>query len=405
MRRALITIGCVLGFAAPAHASPGDLTVTRHEQLSPRMQEYGFTTPALSGETNVRILLPSGYAAHPARRYPVLYLLHGCCDFDVPGSRAWTVHGEAEKATAGLGLIVVMPDGGRGGFYSDWYRNGLGGPPKWETYHLSQLLPWVDREFRTRANRRGRVIAGLSMGGFGAMKYAAIHPDWFVAAASFSGAVDTNNDSELLDALSALDGGGPGAVWGLRSVDETRWRGDNPVDLAENLRGLKLTLRTGNGEPGPYDDPNSGSDPIESSVHVATLNLHHTLGKLGIPHVFEDYGPGHHAWPYWARDLVRTLPDLMATLKHPPAFPKRIAYRSVDPAYDIYGWRVERAGSDPAFSRLSRASRRGFTFAADSDAVVTTPRRFPGPRLKVPVKASGKPVHVKLRCRRACRVV
>jgi pimeloyl-ACP methyl ester carboxylesterase len=249
------------------------------------------------------------------------------------------------------------------------------------------------------------VIAGLSMGGFGAMKYAAIHPDWFVAAASFSGAVDTNNDTELLDALSALDGGGPGAVWGLRASEETRWRGDNPWDLAENLRGLQLTLRTGNGEPGPDDDPNSGTDPVESSVHTATLNLHAKLGQLKIPHLFEDYGPGHHAWPYWARDLVKTLPDLMATLEHPPALPKRVTYTSVDPAYDVYGWSVEKKGNLPSFSRLSRASRKGFTIAADSDAVVTIPRRFPGPRLKVPVKLAGKPVHVRLRCRRTCRVV
>jgi S-formylglutathione hydrolase FrmB len=393
-----------LALAAPASAAPDDLTVTRHDQLSPRMQEYGFTTAALTGETNVRVLVPEHYAAHPRRRYPVLYLLHGCCDFDVPGSRAWTVHGEAEKATAGLDLIVVMPDGGRGGFYSDWYRNGLGGPPMWETYHLSQLLPWVDREFRTRANRRGRVVAGLSMGGFGAMKYAAIHPDWFVAAATFSGAVDTNAVGDTAEALSALDGGGPGSVWGIRSLNETRWHGDNPTDLAENLRGLQLTLRTGNGEPGPYDDPNSGTDPIESAVHTATLNLHAALDRLKIRHVFEDYGGGHHAWPYWARDLVRTLPDLMATLEHPPALPRRVTYRSVDPAYDVYGWSVERKGSDPAFSRLSRAGLRGFTFAADTDAVVTTPRRFPGPRLHVPVKATGKPVHVTLRCRKTCRV-
>ena len=139
----------------PAHASarrPDSVTRSR-AALAAAAVEYGFNTAALLGETNVRILLPDGYAERPERRYPVLYLLHGCCDFDVPGSRAWTTHGEAEEATAGLPLIVVMPDGGRGGFYSDWFRNGLGGPPMWETYHLDQLMPWVDREFRTRAGR------------------------------------------------------------------------------------------------------------------------------------------------------------------------------------------------------------------------------------------------------------
>jgi S-formylglutathione hydrolase FrmB len=389
---------------ATASAAADDLTVTRHEQLTPRLQEYGFTTAALSDETNVRILLPADYAAHPKRRYPVLYLLHGCCDVDVPGSRAWTTHGEAEKATEGLGLIVVMPDGGRGGFYSDWYNNGLGGTPMWETYHLDQLLPWVQANFRTRARREGRVIAGLSMGGFGAMKYAAEHPDWFVAAATFSGAVDTNQIASEVDALSALDGGVPGSVWGTRQTEEVRWRTNNPWDLAENLRGLNLTLRTGNGEPGPYDDPNSGTDPLESSVHDQTVALHDKLESLTIPSTFEDYGPGHHAWPYWARDLVKTLPTFMATLKHPPPAPKRVTYTSALPEYEVYGWQVKVDRPALEFSRLANAGRRGFTLEGSGDAVVTTPRRYDGaevavgdaaaktikgPRLAIPVPLTG----------------
>jgi S-formylglutathione hydrolase FrmB len=296
--RAAVLAAFLLLPATAAAAGPGDLTVTRTEQLSPRLVEYGFTTPALAGETNVRIVLPAGYKDHPRRHYPVLYLLHGCCDADVPGSRAWTVHGEAEQATAAYPLIVVMPDGGRGGFYSDWYRNGLGGTPEWETYHLGELMPWVDEHFRTRARRGGRVIAGLSMGGYGAMKYAAEHPDRFVAAATFSGAVDLNQIAPEVEGLSALDGGTPGSVFGLRQTEEIRWRTQNPWDLADNLRGLQLTLRTGNGEPGPYDSPGSGTDPLESSVHDQTVALHDRLTQLGIPHVFDDYGPGHHAWPY-----------------------------------------------------------------------------------------------------------
>ncbi|MEA2124544.1 MAG: hypothetical protein QOI80_1326 [Solirubrobacteraceae bacterium] len=379
-----LALALALLFPAVAAADGADdLTVTRSDQLSPRLREFGFTTPALSGETNVRILLPAGYDAHPNRRYPVLYLLHGCCDFDVPGSRAWTTHGEAEEATAGLPLIVVMPDGGRGGFYSDWYNNGLGGTPMWETYHLGELMPWVDREFRTRAEREGRVIAGLSMGGFGAMKYAAEHPDRFVAAATFSGAVDTNQIAAELDALSGLDGGVPGSVFGMRDLEEVRWRSANPWDLAENLRGLQLTLRTGNGQPGPYDDPSSGPDALESSVHDQTVALHEKLATLGIAHTFDDYGPGHHAWPYWARDLKQTLPDLMAQLKHPPAPPRRVTYATAAPEYDVYGWHVKVTRPGLEFSRLSGASRRGFTLEGSGDAEVTTPPVYAGGEVKV----------------------
>src|SRR4051794_37734841 len=190
MRRALAVIAAWTSFATASAQGAGP-TVVSTRQLTPRLTELTLRTPALATDTVLRVLLPDGYAASPVRRYPVLYLLHGCCDFDVRGSQAWTTHGEAEKATAGLPLIVVMPDAGAGGFYSDWFNGGAGGPPKWETYHINQLIPFVDKRYRTVATREGRAVTGLSMGGFGAMSYASRHPDLFVAAASFSGAVDT----------------------------------------------------------------------------------------------------------------------------------------------------------------------------------------------------------------------
>ena len=64
-----------------------------------------------------------------------------------------------------------------GGWCTDWFNGGAGGPPRWETFHIDQLIPWVDRNLRTVANRGGRAIAGLSQGGFCSMSYAARHPD------------------------------------------------------------------------------------------------------------------------------------------------------------------------------------------------------------------------------------
>jgi hypothetical protein len=218
------------------------------------------------------------------------------------------------------------------------------------------------------------------------MKYAAEHPDRFVAAATFSGAVDTNQIVPFVEGLSALDGGTPGSVFGLRHTEELRWRAQNPWDLAENLRGLRLTLRTGNGEPGPYDAPGSGTDPLESSVHDQTVALHDRLGRLGIPHVYDDYGPGHHAWPYWARDLAQTLPDLMKALRRPPAPPRRVTYTTAAPAYRVYGWQVKLDRPALELSRLIRAGRRAFTLAGSGTATVTTPRRFPGPRRTLTVR-------------------
>lgn len=108
-------------------------------------------------------------------------------------------------------------------------------------------------------------------------------------------------------------------------------------------------------------------------MHDQTVALHAKLDELAIPHVFDDYGPGHHAWPDWARDLEQTLPDLMATLDHPPAVPAAVTYTSAAPEYDVYGWHVEVERPALELSRLSGAGRRGFTLAGSGTGEVTTP--------------------------------
>ena len=147
-------------------------------------------------------MLPVGFDASGATRYPMLLLLHG-------GAGRYTDWANAGllELTKDLPLITVLPDAGRSAWYTDWYNNGAGGPPMWETYHLGQLLPWVDANFPTVGARSGRAIAGLSSGGFGALSYASRHPDLFVAAAGFSAALDTNTPpvvaGKFIDALAA----------------------------------------------------------------------------------------------------------------------------------------------------------------------------------------------------------
>ena len=99
----------------PATTRPA-ITVVAERDLDPRLSEWTLRTPALDVETRVRVLLPPGYGAHPERRYPVLYLLHGRGgDY-----RDWTRYGAAERITARTPLIVVMPDAGRDAEYTDW---------------------------------------------------------------------------------------------------------------------------------------------------------------------------------------------------------------------------------------------------------------------------------------------
>lgn len=348
-------------------------------QLDPRTLDLTFRTKALTHDTSVRILLPTDY--NPTRRYPVLYLLQGGVD----NYTSWTRSGDAAKLTAGLPLIVVMPDAGQGGWYTDWYNNGAFGPPQWETYHLRQLLPWIDTHFPTVANRAGRALAGESMGGFGVLSYAARHPDMFVAAAAFSPAADLNVPAgvapPVIYATSSFDGGDPTSVFGLRQTDEVRWRAHNPWDLAENLRGLSITLRTGNGQGGgPYggggaDDPYGAT--IEAAVEQEAISLHQRLQQLGIDHTWDDYGPGSHSWPYWQRDLRESLPTIMETFAHPPAPPSPVNFTAAEPSYAVYGWAVEIDRAAMEFSQLRNADASGFTLTGSGTATVTTPALYP----------------------------
>ena len=368
MRR-LLVIALLVAATSAAPARADDLKLTGSQKLDPRLTDLTFTTPALPGPAHVRVLLPAGYDAR--KRYPVLYLLHG----GNGSAPDWTTQGNAEPATAKLPLIVVMPDAGLGGWYTNWQNPGARGQPRWETFHVDELIPWIDRHYRTR----GRAIAGLSMGGFGAMSYAARHPDLFQAAASFSGAVDTNTPpqaaSAIIDGIAGLDGGLPGSLFGLRATDEVRWRGHNPWDLAVNLKPLSLTLRTGNGEAGGPYGSGGPTDPIEPVVHAMGVSLHERFDDLKIAHVWDDYGPGGHAWPYWNRDLTETLPSLMAAVTTAKR-PARVTYTSIEPRFGAYGWTVDLDRKVLEFATLSRAARDGFTVTGTGRGTVTTPPLF-----------------------------
>src|SRR5581483_2879009 len=142
------------------------------KRIDPRLLELSVSTTALPKPANVRVLLPSAYAAHPKRRYPVFYLFHGTSG----GASDWTTVGGAEQTTAGKPLIVVMPDIGINRDGGGWCTNWPDGAYHWETFHITQLVPWVDANLRTVRSRGGRAIAGLSQGGFCSMSYAARYP-------------------------------------------------------------------------------------------------------------------------------------------------------------------------------------------------------------------------------------
>ena len=403
VRRAVVALAAVASLTASLTVAPGarsaepldagDLTLVSEKAVSDRAVDLTFTTPALAAPTTVRVLLPAGYDPSSDTRYPVLYLLHG----GAGQYTDWANEGAVEL-TAELPLITVLPDAGRSAWYTDWYNNGLGGTPMWETYHVRQLIPWIDAHYKTVGRRSGRAIAGLSSGGFGTMSYATRHPDLFVAAAAFSGAVDTNTPpvvaGKVIDGLAAQDRGGPGSLFGLRETEEVRWRGHNPWDLAPNLRDMSLVVRSGNGMAGGEFGGGGPTDPggyfLEKACYDMSVSFHYRLDSLAIEHVWEDYGAGTHNYDYWRNDLRKTLPIFMEVFAQHRPDPSPFSYRSVEPEFDIYGWNVRMDRSAMEFASLDGASARGFAVSGSGAATVTTAPLFkPGKAYNVTLEGDG----------------
>ncbi len=394
--------------AAPSSLAPlgvsfsdGDgVHVVAETPLDSRLVDVTLTTAALDAPVDVRIVLPAGYANDPSLRYPVLYLLPGTSG----RAQDWTTLGGAEPATTGLPLIVVVPDidvnGTGGGWCTDSYNGGAGGRPEWETFHVDELVPWIDANLRTVTSRNGRAIAGLSQGGFCALSYAARHPDLFAIAGSYSGADDIAYDPQaqaivepVIEFTAAvLDGVTPFAFFGDPRRHEVNWAAHDPTTLAPNLRHTDLFMYTGNGNPGPLDPPattpqqaatTAEAGAVEAGARELTTLFYRRLVSLGIPATLDNYGPGTHSWPYWKRDLQQSIPSIMADFAHPPATPATVTYMSGDSAYAAYGWNVRMRRAAPAFSTLEQANARGFVLAGSGLATVTTPRFTPGARYVV----------------------
>jgi alpha-glucoside transport system permease protein len=323
---ALLTVGMTActSSQAPQAVGPPDrpARVVAIQTVGPRVRDLTIDSPALGRSAKVRLLLPRRFQAQPHRRWPVLWLLHGCCDT----YQSWTRSTDVEELDGLADVLVVMPEAGQVGFYSDWRAPGRGGPSRWETFHLAELRQLLERDWRA-GNRR--VVAGLSMGGLGAMAYAARHPGMFAAAASYSGLLHTRYQGDPLpgprmiqDLLRDFDED-PDALWGDPRRHGDLWAAHNPYDLAPRLREVGLFVSVGNGQPGPLDGPatNGQLQQIEQALYPQNLAFVERLRQLGIPVRFDAYGPGIHDWPYWQRELHRSLPMLLGALQRPAAAP------------------------------------------------------------------------------------
>ena len=177
---AFLSIAMVIQVYAFAIAS-GSVPATLVETIQLQSKLVNATLP-------YNVILPADYRTSKTTRYPVLYLLHG-----LGGHYSdWLTRTNIADYAGQYRMIVVMPEGN-----DSWYVDGAAGSnDKYESYILRELMPDVDRRYRTLQSRYGRAIAGLSMGGYGAIKYGLKYPSTFAFAGSVSGAFGVTRYTE-----------------------------------------------------------------------------------------------------------------------------------------------------------------------------------------------------------------
>lgn len=387
--------------ALPGTVPVAGATIVGEQWLTARTLGLTVETPSFISQTHVEVMFPTGYDDASTRRWPVTYYLNG-----TNGNQTWfrtNYNGEAE--TASYPSLVVTPSGDAG-YWSDWYNDGAGGPPMYETFVTQQLIPLIDANYRTLPDRAHRAILGESMGGYGTMMIAARHPDLFAAASSLSGAPDTKYTpgAAILAVSPAIDVAPPDSIYGPRSTEEVRWRGHNPTDLTANLRDVDLQLYTGNGVPAIQE---ATAPPflcaVESGVIAPeTQSLHNTLTDLGIAHSFTALNWGCHTPVMFQQEIADTLPRFAALFATPRPAPSRFDYRSTEPAIHVYDWSVAAdPNRAPEFLDLRDVNDTGLTITGSGTTTVTTPPLFQG---SAPVTVTSNAIMSKVRPDSAGRI-
>lgn len=242
----------------------------------------------LNMDRKYSVYLPPDYETSN-RSYPVLYLLHGSGD-DQTG---WVQFGEvnliADKAIKegkSTAMIIVMPDAntGRRGYF-----NTIRGDFRYEDFFFQELIPYIEKTYRVRAEKQFRAVAGLSMGGGGTVLYALHHPEMFASACPLSASIRRQTDSRNRRGADTV-----GPQLPQEQIDAYNKRHD-AIYLVENMPdSLKTRVRW-------YFD--IGDDDF---LYEGNSLMHIAMRNKGIPHEFR-IRDGAHSWQYWREALPEVL--------------------------------------------------------------------------------------------------
>jgi S-formylglutathione hydrolase FrmB len=282
------------------------------------------------------VWLPPSYTTQPRRRYPVAFYLHGAWGNEMDWLRVGRLAGTLDSlVAAGVPeMIVVMPDGDDG-FYTTWNflgdwagcrRNRMPDEepadsycvpwPHYDDYIARDLVAFVDRRYRTIADRRSRGIAGLSMGGYGAIALALAYPDVFSAAASHSGVLAPARGGGRIEIprgrfdLDSLRASYQPRLWALKAPafgkDSIAWAARDPGVLAARLRSNRPELM-----PALYVD--CGTEDFLLHQNRAFRDA---FGGSAGQFLYAEY-PGGHTWDYWRSHVAQSAAWLAARLAVP----------------------------------------------------------------------------------------
>jgi putative tributyrin esterase len=237
---------------------------------------------AMNKNYKAAVVLPNSYVKSKAS-YPVLYLLHGAYGH----FEDWLKNTQDKKTVQNLSdaynLIIVMPEGETASFYVD---SPINKESQFETYIIQEVIPRIDKTYRTINDKKGRVISGLSMGGHGALYLSTKHPELFCAAGSMSGAVDMGsmlNRDATAEIVKLME-----PVFGAKGVSQDVYASYAVLGMVDKIKTNELALIIDCGVDDFLIEPNR--------------ELHRRLVYNKVAHEYTER-PGEHTWTYWENSL------------------------------------------------------------------------------------------------------
>jgi S-formylglutathione hydrolase FrmB len=271
-----VLIACAALTASSASAAPG-----RAECRSAPSQILGHPVPYC-------VILPSDYDSNKASDYPALYFLHGLGGNEqlLLNSGGLNMIQDLRDSKRIGEFLIVAPDAGR-----SFYINSRDGKVRYEDFFIREFLPYIESHYRARAERKSRGITGVSMGGYGALRFALRYPNLFVAVSAHSPAlIETLPNIKVSRDQATAVAEVLGKAFGS-PVDAVFWQRESPFTIVKDgprPAGLQIYFDCGT------DD--------EFGFNKGNEQFHQLLTARGVPHEFHLY-PGGHDWDYFAEHL------------------------------------------------------------------------------------------------------